>query len=255
MQKNFNTYADSFLTGSGSTDKNITLKKNHTRRVCLEIITIAEESGFSEHTKFFCAATALFHDIGRFEQYARFKTFVDADSTDHAVLGCEIIDKENFLGGLPPDTQDLIKKAILYHNRLKIPGSETQSCIFFSQLLRDADKLDIWNVLTAYYLNTNKENNTALSLGLPDTPGISDKVYQTLMNQETVLKEDLKNQNDFKLMQIGWVYDLNSAPAFRRLKEKGYLKKIREVLPQNNEQIEIIYSKAETFLERQIESR
>jgi putative nucleotidyltransferase with HDIG domain len=230
----FAEYTAQFITGVEEDDRNIVLKRQHTRRVCRETLFLSEHLGLDGKQITVAEISALLHDIGRFEQYRRFKTFADEQSVDHAKLGCEIIDKERCLAKLSPDDQDLIKRVILYHNRAFLPESETSDCLFFSHLLRDADKLDIWHVVTSYYSEIGKTRNTTLELGLPDTPGISDKVYDSLMNRQMVLKAHLQNLNDFKLLQMGWAFDLNFTPSLRRLADKGYLDMIKKTLPQNN---------------------
>ena len=67
-------------------------------------------------------AIALFHDVGRFEQYARYHTFVDRRSADHAWLGVEILRKEGELDG---STRDLILRTVSYHNRMDLPRDGT----------------------------------------------------------------------------------------------------------------------------------
>ena len=37
--------------------------------------------------------------------------------------------------------------------------------------------------------------------------------------------------NDFKLMQLSWVYDLNYKASFRLLSERDYANRISETLP------------------------
>jgi hypothetical protein len=53
-------------------------------------------------------------------------------------------------------TQNLILKVVLYHNCATLPQKETKICLFISKLLRDADKLDIWRVVTNYYCKDEK---------------------------------------------------------------------------------------------------
>jgi hypothetical protein len=102
------------------------------------------------------------HDTGRFEQYARYKTFVDSQSVDHAVLGVGILEKNEILCSLDEPTQDFILRTIRYHNRAILPREETETCLFFTKLLRDADKLDILKVVTDYYSQQNGNRNGAL---------------------------------------------------------------------------------------------
>ena len=46
-------------------------------------------------------AIALFHDVGRFPQYARYKTFRDSISTNHAALGASVLFEQERSGSLP----------------------------------------------------------------------------------------------------------------------------------------------------------
>jgi hypothetical protein len=71
---------------------------------------------------------------------------------------------------------NLLLSVILYHNRAELPEDETEGCLFFAKLLRDADKLDIWRVVTDYYHNKNGHQNSSIELDLPDIPEISDEV-------------------------------------------------------------------------------
>ena len=45
---------------------------------------------------------ALFHDIGRFEQYKQYRTFSDYRSEDHAALGVKVIKANRILNGFEP---------------------------------------------------------------------------------------------------------------------------------------------------------
>ena len=129
--------------------------------------------------------------------------------------------------------QNLILRTISYHNRAALPEDETDTCLFFSRLLRDADKLDIWRVVTDYYNRNNRKRNGAIELGLPDTAGFSDEVYQDLINKRIVDIKHLQNLNDFKLLQMGWVFDINFEPTFRCIKSRRYVEMIGYVLPRS----------------------
>lgn len=194
---------------------------------------------------------ALFHDIGRFEQFIRYRTFVDKKSENHGELGVKILQQEKVLAVLEEDTRELILKAILYHNRLLIPENESPVCIYFSRLLRDADKLDIFNLFSTYYYLDNSEKSSAVELDLPDVPEISGKVLNSLRQGSMVGIQHLRSVNDFKLLQMGWIYDINYQPTFRMIYERGYLQKIKDTLP-STEEIDSIYSSLMAYLKEKI---
>ncbi|MBN2108540.1 MAG: HD domain-containing protein [Deltaproteobacteria bacterium] len=241
FKNRFYAYVRSFDSNDPEGKRNIDLKYQHTRKVCREAVAIGKALGLDESDLCIAEITALFHDVGRFEQYKRYKTFSDRKSVDHAAFGIEILRENGILAGLAEPLREFILKIISYHNRAKLPDNEDPRSLFFSRLLRDADKLDIWRVVTQYYTQKAAgETNEAIELDLPDTPGISKEIYKNLMHGEMVLVASMKNLNDFKLLQTGWVYDINFLPTLQRLKKRGYLKMLQAALP-NTEEVRKIF--------------
>jgi hypothetical protein len=70
---------------------------------------------------------------------------------------------------------------------------------------------------------------------LPDEPGYSQEVISAVLEKRPASLSTLKTMNDFKLMQLSWVYDLNFTPSVRLLLERGYAKRLVALLPRNNE--------------------
>lgn len=248
----FSDYVREFKQGDKDFRRNIVLKEEHTYRVCNEILALGEQLGLNRSEQRFAEVIALFHDIGRFEQYARYHTFVDRKSENHAELGVKILRRHGVLDQLAESARRLIYRTIRYHNRAALPPEETDRCLFFTKLLRDADKLDIWKVVTDYYHRKDGRRNGALELDLPDTPGISDEVHQDLINEERIVDvHHISNLNDFKLLQMGWIFDINFRPTLHSIRSRRYLEMIRIVLP-NSAQIQTIYSGLQAYLDRQL---
>jgi putative nucleotidyltransferase with HDIG domain len=247
----FSDYVETFRSGDQEQDRNIDLKDEHTRRVCTEILDIGRSLRLNLEDLFLAELTALFHDVGRFEQYARYGTFSDHKSEDHAKLGVKILRKYDVLKGLDPSTRELILKVISYHNRVEIPEGETEACVFFAKLLRDADKLDIWRVVTDYYRQVDGLRNGTIELGLPDGPEISDEVCADLKAGRIVRMRSMKTLNDFKLLQMAWIYDVNFPRTFEILRERGYMEMIRDALPQS-EKVAEMYATIRSYLEERI---
>ncbi|HII05933.1 MAG TPA: HD domain-containing protein [Methanotrichaceae archaeon] len=251
----FSEYVQTFKSTDSEKDKNIVLKEEHTHRVRQEILEIGRSLDLPEEDLRLAEVLALFHDVGRFPQYARYKTFSDRRSCDHVDLSVKVLLENRVLDTLDPSERDLILRTISYHNRAALPEDELERCLFFSKLLRDADKLDIWAVLLDYYhqRRRNGARNEALELDLPDTPGISDGVYQDLMAEEIVKAKNLSNLNDFKLLQASWIFDINFWPALVAVKDRGYLERIRYVLP-NSEKVDGIFTLLKSRLEERIKA-
>jgi hypothetical protein len=235
----FAAYVAAFTSKNGELQRNFDLKKEHTERVCAEIVDLGRQLGLGPEQLRLAEITALFHDLGRFEQYARYGTFADSRSVNHAQLGVEILRDKKVLAGLEDGLRGLVLRTIAWHNRAALPAEVDATCLFFARLLRDADKLDIWRVVTDYYRQDNPAPNAALEMGLPDTPGVSDAVAADLLAGRIVDLRQVQNLNDLKLLQVGWVYDLNFPPSFQRLRDKGYLDIIRASLPETETVIRI----------------
>lgn len=249
LKKWFKEYVKTFRSTNPEDQKNIELKEDHTRRVCKEILDIGKTLCLNEEDVFLAEVIALFHDIGRYEQYAHYGTFSDFMSEDHAMLGVKVLCETGILNSIDQSTRELILRTIGYHNRAEAPQNETQRCLFFTKLLRDADKLDIWRVVTDYYRQSDELRNEIIELGLPDTPEISDEVCAQLMEEKIVKMASLKTLNDFKLLQMGWIYDINFPRTFQLIQERGYLEMIRDALPQSQKVLNI-YSRVKSYLEK-----
>lgn len=250
----FSSYVASFATDDPDVMKNIDLKYDHTLRVADEALGIGKALGLDDFSLAVAEITALFHDVGRFEQYRRFRTFSDKKSLNHALFGVEILREHKVLDRLEPSLRQLILDVVACHNRATLSEDMEPRTLFFSRLLRDADKLDIWWVLTEYYrMKAAGETNETIELDLPDTPGTSESIRESLVKNQVILFDSMKNLNDFKLFQAGWVYDLYFTPALERMREKNYLEKIQNALP-DTEDIREVFSVVRAWVDRRLGS-
>jgi hypothetical protein len=48
-------------------------------------------------------------------------------------------------------------------------------------------------------------------------------------------KAQLTTLNDFKLLQLAWLYDLNFTCSLRMVVERDYIRKLADMLPRNTE--------------------
>ncbi|MFZ4440724.1 MAG: HD domain-containing protein [Syntrophales bacterium] len=247
LRKWFALYVQSFYSSDPIIQEALVLKEKHSLRVCDEILAVGRKLEMSDANLRLAETMALFHDIGRFEQFTRYRTFADKKSENHGGLGVKVLQQEKVLAVLGTDTEELILKAISFHNRLSVPADESPVCIYFSKLLRDADKLDIFNLVSTYYHVRHTERSAAVELDLPDTDAVSEDILSSLKEGKMVSMQRLRSLNDFKLLQMGWVYDINCQPTFQMIRERDYLKKIRDTLPAS-ERIDQIYSKMMSYL-------
>ncbi|MDL1969187.1 MAG: HD domain-containing protein [Deltaproteobacteria bacterium] len=231
----FTEYISDFYSDDPDYNHLIRLKEEHTIRVCRNIAMLGKELGLSDQDMILAETIALFHDIGRFKQYKTYRTFNDLVSENHAKLGLRQMAIHRVLSACTTAEKRLITKSIAYHNAAALPVNENGNTLFFMRLIRDADKLDIWKLFIDYCNEREKKQNSAIELGLPDEPVCSQRVIESLKQRRLVLMQDLKTFNDFKLLQIGWVYDLNFVPSFQTVQNRKYIEKLEETLPESKE--------------------
>lgn len=228
-------YIARFYTGDDYVDMNVKLKEDHTRRVCENAGAIGAELDISPGALLLAEVTALFHDIGRFEQFVRHRTFNDANSENHARLAVRVLNEHRLLERLPAAERVIVTRAVRYHNVHTLPPDESSDVLFHSRLLRDADKLDIFFVVTDYHAKRHRTANPAVELDLPDTPEYSPLIIEDIMNGRCTDGGNLRTYNDMKLFELSWAFDINFRPTVRRLIDNRYIDKIIGVLPDTPE--------------------
>ncbi len=224
-------YVSGYYTGESEHDRNILLKEDHTHRVCRNILLLCRSLNLTQADCCLAESIALFHDIGRFEQYRRYRTFNDMKSENHAYLGLWVMAKHPIMSEMNLAERRMMTKAIAYHNAATLPENASESELLFMKLIRDADKLDIWKVVIDYYHERTKNPNKTIELDLPDSSECSPKALEALRQGRFALTQDMKTLNDFKLLQISWAFDLNFKKSFQILSDQKYIEHISETLP------------------------
>jgi len=247
----FRKYVKGFYSEDPKVQENIKLKEEHTLRVCKEIIQLAESLDLNKNALRLAETIALFHDIGRFEQFRTYGTFNDKISENHATLGLKVLKETKVLNRLTKTQCSIALKAIGYHNVRKLPdpADENPDCLLYSKLLRDADKLDIWLVVTTYYAQRHKHRNPALELELPDTPEYSLCFIEDILNNRISNSHALKTYNDMKLLQLGWIFDINFTRTFLCIQQRQIIEKIITTLP-DTEDIRKIQNHLNEYLKK-----
>jgi putative nucleotidyltransferase with HDIG domain len=232
----FDDYVAGFYGKNEFIDANLKLKQEHTRRTCDQMLYLANELGLSDEQMRLAEVIALFHDIGRFEQFVLYLTYYDPQSVNHCLMGLEVLRKTKVLDEVDGPQRQLIEKAIEYHGLKELPRDLDGDCLLFSKLIRDADKIDSLYVMTDCYRQyADDPKGFNLELELPDQPGYSDQVVEGLLAGRRVDYNELRTLNDMKLCLLGWVYDVNFAPTLKRIKQLRLLEILVDFLPETED--------------------
>lgn len=243
-----NAFAE-YVRNYDPSDEKIKLKIDHTYRVAGLCQRIAESLGLSEPDVDIAWLLGMLHDIGRFEQIRRFGTFNDAQSVDHAEFGADLLFKEclirKFAEGYYEECElarsgneeaeqiiknnehhnkdtGLLELAIRQHNKYRVKEDLTERQRMFCDILRDADKVDIFKVnadipMEIIYDVTTEELKSGV---------ISKEVLESFYKRETVLKSVRKSAVDHIVGHISLLFELVYKESYRQAKEQGYVYKL-----------------------------
>ncbi len=235
-KERFLAYARSFRTGEPDHDVHLKLKERHTFGVLQHARRVADQEdcfGTPDMRRALLLA-ALYHDIGRFPQFSRYKTFSDPRSCNHGHLACQVLKSGIFLTEENRETRQRVLTAALLHNRFSLPSAIPQDMRRITQAVRDADKLDILRVMRGN-LGLNASLDPVVVLHLPDshayTPAVLDAVAQRRLASFT----QLRTTTDLRLLLCGWYYDLNFQASREQAARAGHLASIVDALPNTPE--------------------
>jgi HD superfamily phosphohydrolase YqeK len=247
----FTSYCASFRSSAAEVQRNYDLKELHTRNVCQAASLITE--GGDAGRRMLAEVAGLCHDLGRFPQYRDHRTFRDAESVNHAELSARVLQQTGVLEFLPAPERESVILAVRFHNLFEIPTGLPPETEDLLKVVRDADKLDIWRVFADYFRTPESERASAAALGCPDLPHCSPDVLETVASGKMVQLSALKSLNDFKLLQVSWVYDINFLSTLRLIKERHVLEQMAAMLPEE-EAVLHVFGEVKKYLDRRLAS-
>jgi hypothetical protein len=247
----FEAYVSSFSGLTTEQQNNFTIKKDHSLRVVDNTLLLSAQLGLNDFEEKAVVLAAVFHDIGRFRQIAEFNTLNDATSADHSQIAVDVLKENNMLAKWNEGLQEAVYRIILVHNKFELPPGMPEQEMMLARVLRDADKLDIYKVLTDYYSRKSYPPNHMLTWELPKSSQVSPGVIKEVLSGKMVTKKEVKNEADVKILQMSWVYDINYKYTVGQVFRNRYLEKIYDSLPKNDPVIEI-YRKIKVYGENKM---
>ena len=218
-------YSRAFFCDDPEVDPHMRLKQEHSLRVFSNALAIAgKEPAFAApDMRRALLLSAVYHDIGRFEQFLRYKTFADALSCNHGTLGAKVLRKEGMLREEPSALRRIVLTAVATHNRRSLPRTFSGPARQVTEALRDADKLDILHLMQGH-LAPGATPDPVVLMHLKDEPrSYSPSILEALEQGRTASFLDMRCYNDFRLLLCAWLYDLAFPASIALLRQSGNL--------------------------------
>lgn len=211
----------SYASAYDVSNPKIKVKIDHTLKVAKQAEQIAENIGADADLAWLCG---MLHDIGRFEQLRRYDTFVDDKSIDHAALSCELLFKDGLIERFVTDDirTDLLETAIRYHSLYRLPQNLSDEERMYCQILRDADKLDIFRAIC----DTPLTELYGFSMDELKTSEVSEEVRECFDRHSAVLKSMWRTPADIWAAHICLYFELVYPISREIAHEQGYLEQL-----------------------------
>jgi hypothetical protein len=236
----FADYVGGFYTADPELRRVARMKERHTARVCMVVRRLGGTLNLQPRELVLAESMALLHDVGRFPQYATYRTFRDPDSENHALLGLRVIGRHRLLSGFNPAERRHIARAVAFHNAAHLPDLPDPQSLGYLKLLRDADKLDILKVMIGHYGKRRLKGQVVDEFGVSAAAGCSGSVMDALRAGRVVPFADTRSVDDVRLLYISWVFDLNFKASFREVRRGGYLARLAAPLPETRKVQEVV---------------
>ncbi len=249
FRTDYKKYVNRFYTDAYKNDNAVARNLLHTEKVVENILVLANSLELSESERYTAEALALFHDIGRF--WILMEEENDTKKIDHAEASVEYLKSNDTFNLLDDQSKSVIAEVILNHHLPEITKKDNSVSLFFSRLLRDADKLDIWRYTVDSLANKTKRSDLASEFGLIEKPIVNSSFCQNIIDGVLPNKDDIVTFSDYLLFQMSWVFDLNFRKSFQLLNKMQYMRHIYDALPKQDMVFEI-YRKIKIHTENQI---
>lgn len=198
-------------------NENIERKQKHSIRVMKISKEIAEGLSLTQEEVDIATLIGLLHDIARFEQYTKYHTFEGSESIDHGELGVEILNRDIRRYIETDQYDEIIKLVVKNHNKYKIQEDLNLKQKLFAQIIRDADKIDIFYESVEMFWKGRES--------LVEESTISVEVFKQFLDNTQVKAENKKTPIDDVIAIMAFIFDINFKISFQILKEQDYVNK------------------------------
>lgn len=212
----FTKYTETF----DKTNHQIRNKINHTWHVAENSEFIASKLIASNTGIDLAWLIGVLHDIGRFEQVKQTQGYTDTVSLDHAQFGVDLLFENGKINEFIETKNDyeIIRKAILYHNKLDLPAKLTPCERMYCNIIRDADKADNFR---GFHENDFFSFHERTVEAVQESE-ISEAVIKCFIEHRTIPHSCIVTAADFFLLPYALYFGLVYDCSRKLVEEQGY---------------------------------
>ncbi|MCF7816589.1 MAG: HD domain-containing protein [Kiritimatiellales bacterium] len=231
VRRHFIEYANGYIDRVGSMRHLMELKREHCAFVARNCRELAASCGWCPADIRTAEALGFLHDVGRFPQLAEYGTFMDAKSIDHGERGWQAIRESGLLDEVEPDLRDAILSGVRHHNAHIVPGNLSAPHYRWIELIRDADRLDIYRIILDALQGNQLGEHSGLALDLPLDGNPCPALIEKIMQRGAPSYSDLKCVADFLLLILSWSYQMNYPATLGIMRERNIVDQIAAYMP------------------------
>ena len=241
---------EKYISNYDLNNPEIKRKVGHSFRVSKISEKIARSLHLNDEEVELAILIGLLHDIGRFEQQTKYRTYDDISSIDHGKLGVGILEENDYIRNYIKDDiyDNIIKISIYNHNKYEIEKGLDDKTLTFCKIIRDSDKLDIFYEAIEFFWEKN----------VKITDDITKKVLEDFKDERQILNQDKKTQLDRVISIISFIFDIYYQESFKIIEKNDYINKIINKFEIEDkpvkEQFEKVRSIANNYIEDKIKN-
>ena len=239
-EKEFDKYIENF----DKTIPKMERKIEHSKRVMKNCKEIATSLGLNQKEIEVASLIGLLHDIGKLKQIEN----AEYKKIEHGELAVQILKENNYIRRFikENDYDEVIFKAIRNHGLFALEEGLSKEELLFTNIIRDADKLDIFYE-GAYIFWTSEEEKEQV-----EKSHISKMVFEEFMKEKPMSRNLESTPLDRVIEFIAFIFDINYKYDFEIIKKEDYINKILDKFKIENqetlEQFEEVRNKANEYV-------
>ncbi len=215
--QNYNSIFWKLIKRYDLSESNLLRKVIHSFDVAQNCFTIACNKKLKENDRNLCYLMGLLHDIGRFEQWTKYKTYDDNKSVDHGEISHNILSKMDYQGYFNLSEKEFytIKEAIRFHTKPYL--GKDKNVIKFNNILLDGDAFaNVISTANGMQQMTSSSN------------GVSDEILNDFIHKKFLKAYSPQTKLDRCLMLTACCYYVKNKFIRKIILDANYIEAIYE---------------------------